>query len=43
MEIFRQLIHPAGCLWVVRQMRISEALTADRHYELVGMGFRKLF
>lgn len=28
---------------VMKELRISEALTADRHYELIGMGFRKLF
>ena len=28
---------------VMKELRINEALTADRHYELVGMGFRKLF
>jgi len=28
---------------VMKELRIIEALTADRHYELVGMGFKKLF
>ena len=28
---------------VMKELRISEALTADRHYELIGMGLRKLF
>jgi predicted nucleic acid-binding protein len=28
---------------VMKELRISEALTADKHYELVGMGLRKLF
>jgi predicted nucleic acid-binding protein len=28
---------------VMKELRITEALTADRHYELVGMGLRKLF
>jgi predicted nucleic acid-binding protein len=28
---------------VMKEIRIAEALTADRHYELVGMGLRKLF
>ena len=28
---------------VMKELRITEALTADRHYELVGIGLRKLF
>lgn len=28
---------------VLKELRISEALTADRYRELVGIGFRKLF
>lgn len=28
---------------VMKELKITEALTADKHYELVGMGFRKLF
>lgn len=28
---------------VMKEIRISEALTNDRHFEDVGMGFRKLF
>lgn len=28
---------------VMRELRLAEALTADRHYELVGMGFKRLF
>jgi len=28
---------------LMKELRIVEALTADRHYELIGMGFRKLF
>lgn len=28
---------------LMKELRLSDALTADRHYELVGMGFRKLF
>jgi len=28
---------------LMKELRIVEALTADRHYELVGMGFRKQF
>ncbi|CAG0964964.1 type II toxin-antitoxin system VapC family toxin [Geobacter sp.] len=28
---------------VMKELRINEALTADRHFELIGMGFRKLF
>ena len=28
---------------VMKELRITEALTADRHYELIGMGLRKLF
>ena len=28
---------------VMKELRITEALTADRHYEMIGMGFRKLF
>ena len=28
---------------VMKELRITEALTADRHYELSGMGFKKLF
>ena len=27
---------------VMKEVRISEALTADRHYEMIGMGFSKL-
>ncbi len=28
---------------VMKELRITEALTADRHYELIGMGLKKLF
>lgn len=28
---------------VMKELRIGEALTADRHFEVSGMGFRKLF
>ena len=28
---------------LMKELRISETLTADRHFELIGMGFRKLF
>ena len=28
---------------VMKEIRISEALTNDKHFEEVGMGFRKLF
>ena len=28
---------------IMKELRITEALTADRHFELVGMGFSKLF
>ena len=28
---------------VMKELRIAQAFTADRHYELVGMGFQKLF
>lgn len=28
---------------IMKELRIAEALTADRHYELVGLGFSKLF
>jgi predicted nucleic acid-binding protein len=28
---------------IMKELRISEAMTADRHFELVGMGFSKLF
>ncbi len=28
---------------LMKELRITEAFTADRHYELIGMGFRKLF
>lgn len=28
---------------IMKELKISEALTADRHYELVGHGFKKLF
>ena len=28
---------------VMKELRLSEAFTADRHFELSGMGFRKLF
>jgi len=28
---------------VMKELRITESLTADRHYELIGMGFKKLF
>jgi predicted nucleic acid-binding protein len=28
---------------LMKELRISEALTADRHYEFVGMGFKRLF
>jgi predicted nucleic acid-binding protein len=28
---------------IMKELRIAEALTADRHYELIGMGLRKLF
>jgi predicted nucleic acid-binding protein len=28
---------------IMKELRISEALTADRHFELVSMGFSKLF
>lgn len=28
---------------VMKELKISEALTADRHYELVGMGLKRLF
>jgi len=28
---------------VMKELRIAEALTADRHYELVGLGFKRLF
>lgn len=28
---------------VMKELRMTEALTADRHYELVGMGLKRLF
>ena len=28
---------------VMRELRINESLTADRHYEFVGMGFKRLY
>lgn len=28
---------------IMKELRITEALTADRHFELVGLGFNKLF
>jgi predicted nucleic acid-binding protein len=28
---------------IMKELRISEALTADRYFEQVGMGFSKLF
>lgn len=28
---------------IMKELRLAEALTADRHYELVGMGFKRLF
>lgn len=28
---------------VMKELRITEVLTADRHYELIGMGLKKLF
>lgn len=28
---------------IMKELRITEALTADRHFELVGLGFGKLF
>lgn len=28
---------------VMKELKIAEALTADRHYELAGLGLRKLF
>jgi predicted nucleic acid-binding protein len=28
---------------IMKELRIVDALTADRHYELVGLGFSKLF
>ena len=28
---------------VMKELRIIESLTADRHYELVGMGLKRLF
>ena len=27
----------------MKELRITGVLTADRHYELIGMGLRKLF
>jgi predicted nucleic acid-binding protein len=28
---------------VMKELKIHEALTADKHYEFVGMGFKRLF
>lgn len=28
---------------VMKELKLVKALTADRHYELVGMGFKRLF